>query len=361
MAAHKYIAYHADVQNTYGALLFLGYLVAALVFSLRASLRIYKQFQAQRSAKQPKQRIFLVLALLSFSMLSWNMLSFLILSYSDYTSRHRLHPTMTSPHLWDWMNHSSLFEDFAHALATPMEAWWWTELALLLTYGILLWLTKQCTDMHISSLQPTDAKRNIPVRLRKVDGLGDLVAISQILPISFTLNLAFLMLLGAKLLKSEEVKQSSQRQSVASGVNGRSGVTAQVGFASAFQTGFVLAFLCALNAVPNMFRRSGGDVLRSHGAPHGHPALLPLVLFIRMLMPSLYSGPDADSANLALFTILIMSGLTLQVKDTLALSKAGPDTAGRLLAVLISGHPSPRTLGQDAVLAIISIVAWVVI
>jgi hypothetical protein len=144
MLAHQYIAYHADSENTYGALLFLSYIVAALVFSLRATLRIYRQSKEQRSANPSRQRIFIVLAVLSFSVLSWNMLSFLILSWTDYTSRHKLHPSTLKLHLWDWIYHSALFEDFAHALVSPNEAWWWTQLALLVSYVILLWLAKTC-------------------------------------------------------------------------------------------------------------------------------------------------------------------------------------------------------------------------
>lgn len=148
MKAYQYKAQHADVENIYGACLFLGYIIAALVFSFRAVNRIFRRFQAQICATTRKPRMLVFLALLSFCTLSFNMLSFLYLSYSNYIARHQSRPTFTNTHLWAWMSQTSLFVDFAHALVESQESRWWTQLALLLSYPIISWLCRTC-KIHI--------------------------------------------------------------------------------------------------------------------------------------------------------------------------------------------------------------------
>lgn len=141
----QYKSYSDDQSNVPGALLFLGYIVAALVFSIRIWTIIWHRYTSRTASKslnvKAKRSITLsaVIALLSFSVLSYNMLSFLVLSYQDWTRRKGInesfmfHPAL----LWQWISHATLFEDFARSLvATPARSLW-TQLALLQTYHIV--------------------------------------------------------------------------------------------------------------------------------------------------------------------------------------------------------------------------------
>lgn len=138
-----YTSYSHDEKNVLGALLFLGYIVAALVFSARAWKIIWNRYKSMAASEVEKRKsrlqLFLTLALLGFSILSYNMLSFLILSYMDWAQRHNIRtqweqlPTL----LWQWMSHATLFEDFARSLVSIPARSLWTQLALLQTYRIV--------------------------------------------------------------------------------------------------------------------------------------------------------------------------------------------------------------------------------
>lgn len=119
------------------------------------------------------------------------------------------------------------------------------------------------------------------------------------------------------------------------------------------------AFLCALATVPNLSGLAKNHNPLSKSIANPKPALVPLVLFIRMLMAALYFTQDGQSENTLPIALLVLAGVALQVKDTLSLSSTNESTTARLMDVLLSGHPSPRTLAQDAVLAILGAVAWI--
>lgn len=138
-----YTSYSHDQQNVLGAFLFLGYIVAALVFSARIWKIIWNRYKSMAPSEVGKRKsrlqLALALALIGFSILSYNMLSFLILSYTDWAQRHSIRtqwdqlPTL----LWQWMSHATLFEDFARSLVSTPARSLWTQLALLQTYRIV--------------------------------------------------------------------------------------------------------------------------------------------------------------------------------------------------------------------------------
>lgn len=139
-----YVSYSEDQENTFGALIFLGYIVAALYLSAKivSLLRHHYALVPMSQHKHAKIVLFSILTLLSFVTLSYHMLSFLILSYTDYCARHRLAASLHDLHLWQWMSHATLFTDFAQALVASPQRWWWVQLALLQTMDTACWMAQ---------------------------------------------------------------------------------------------------------------------------------------------------------------------------------------------------------------------------
>ena len=139
-------------SNIGGAVLFLSYILAALVLSTQAIFRISHQYNARKRTASEKRSITIlsIMALVSFSTLSYNMLSFLFLSYGGYADAHSWTVNLRDLRLWEWMSHSSLFEDFANAIVNRPIVWWWTQLALLVSYEICLWMSQKCRSRPVS-------------------------------------------------------------------------------------------------------------------------------------------------------------------------------------------------------------------
>ena len=149
-------------QNIIGAILFFGYIVAALVFTGIIVLDIGRltsapnthdcksesiphDVSARCSILSGRPLLFSVAATISFAALSFNMLSFLVVSYSTWSLEH--HITLSQPFrnvadirwqlwcIWSWATNSNLFETFAKDLLSTEESRRWTVLALLYHYG----------------------------------------------------------------------------------------------------------------------------------------------------------------------------------------------------------------------------------
>ena len=140
--------------NTTGAVVFLAYILAALLFLgllcrdlVNAYISLPKSLRYQDSLQKQIQT-FAGLAVLSFSVLSYHMIDYLIESYQDWASErdieipYRLYGKMgllgpshqrTSLLIWTWLRTSTLFKNFARTICEPYEHFWWTEQALLTT------------------------------------------------------------------------------------------------------------------------------------------------------------------------------------------------------------------------------------
>lgn len=149
-----YTSYNNDEKNVSGAILFLGYIVAALVFSARIWTIIYRRYKSMASNEKAKQQLAmqsaLTLSIAGFSVLSFNMLSFLILSYTDWSKRHAITSSLARlPSLsWQWMSHATLFEDFARSLVSTPARSLWSQLALLQTYRIATTIYRGRSTRH---------------------------------------------------------------------------------------------------------------------------------------------------------------------------------------------------------------------
>ena len=150
--------------NIVGAVIFLSYILAALLFTslivfdiAEAHSRQYKVLRshdgASRNAKfSNKQGVdrylftLVSLAVLSFTTLSYHMMQFLIVSNLEWTTEHltladdnKSLPDVFAS-LWPWMKTSTLFQDFATAICRTEERFLWTQSALLLSLGWNVWM-----------------------------------------------------------------------------------------------------------------------------------------------------------------------------------------------------------------------------
>ena len=134
-------------ENVLGGIIFILYIVAALVLLSLLVIRLWKaSVRILPSAHPRKVRrvwLFSFLSLLSFTTLSYHMLNVLISSYISWarTSGHALPREISwrglfALHLWEWTKKSTLFQDFAVSICTMSNGnWWWTAHVLVFTMG----------------------------------------------------------------------------------------------------------------------------------------------------------------------------------------------------------------------------------
>jgi len=193
----------SSVTNYLGASIFISYIIAALVLVYLISGELdarYRRLVAQKkgNASQWKQfKLFVTLSSISFAVLSWNMLHFLITSYNAWSARQvsaLLHTSTSYVDLavsvWQWTIHSTLFLDFARSLCASQSGYWWVMQALMAT---------MTTNVIMQS-----AGRRWKVRT------GYYVAIGQILPISFAMNLFSVALVLAQM--DGEISQGGEKK-----------------------------------------------------------------------------------------------------------------------------------------------------
>lgn len=164
-------------DNLVGATIFWAYIVAALWFTgsiVRDILVLYNNSLSIRASKQrslqdiakrrEKAHWFLALAVLSFATLSYQMLSFLVESYTGWAKLNQVAmPSVLfgaqgmidisgrrmSLEPWRWSTASTLFQDFAQIICDDPRRFWWTQQALLYSFG---WNIFMCIEGEISAL-----------------------------------------------------------------------------------------------------------------------------------------------------------------------------------------------------------------
>jgi hypothetical protein len=199
-------------SNYIGGTIFLGYIVAALVLTgliVQSLFGSYKQVKAHHNGSSiPREKllyIFVAFATTSFAVLSYNMLSFLIVSYQSWCQiRGFAFSTMSSTEIFTsikmWTFTSTLFLDFAKALCSTEQGYWWVMQALMGT---------MVTNIVVS----------FAGQRHGVKDLNYYFLIGQILPISYSQNLFSIALvlkaaLGAKKRGSREESPSSSESSL---------------------------------------------------------------------------------------------------------------------------------------------------
>ena len=143
-----------DTKNVSGAMIFLGYILAALLLTAFICRDLIGQYLSlpkslwNKNDLHKQLRTFASLTLLSFTVLSYHMIDFLLESYQQWAIGRDielplriygksglfgsgLHRTPLYP--WSWMKASNLFQDFARSICEPQEHFWWSSQALLFT------------------------------------------------------------------------------------------------------------------------------------------------------------------------------------------------------------------------------------
>lgn len=173
----------------------------------------------------------------------------------------------------------------------------------------------------------------LPVRQQRTDGLGVLFLISQILPISYTLNLAYLTLLTQPPIQpavsSAGMRRVGQR------------TESKLDIANLAQLVSAILFLASLYATAGSQQNA---------------SFLPLVGVLRLLLFSPCLLQDGSTSTRTVASLLAVLGAAMQVQQSgnvRAGSSLGQMASG-LVEVVLHGHPAIRALGQDVVLAGIS-------
>jgi len=171
----------ASFTNYFGAAIFIGYMIAALILTgliIQSLRRSYNEVTTKHRGRMLNYGLlyaYIGAASLSFVVLSYTMLSFLIASYQEWCYDRRIEiSTLTTVDLtssvWRWTISSTLFLDFARSLCSTQAGYYWVMQALL---GTMI------TNITISSAGQRYA----------VPNLRYYFLIGQILPISFAANL----------------------------------------------------------------------------------------------------------------------------------------------------------------------------
>lgn len=185
--------------NYIGTLLFLSYILAALLLTSRLLSPLYTLYTTTPSippASNPQIHTTALLTLLLFTTLSTTMLSVLIRSYTLHIPSLPIPPTPAS--LWTWMRESTLFMDFARDLLRDAQSWTWAQGALVWTFGASVWIAVEGN------------KRRGEIERRCGRGwMGMLVVLAQVLPVGFAVGVV--KLAGGILDCTREEHQSLNR------------------------------------------------------------------------------------------------------------------------------------------------------
>merc|ERR1712093_732142 len=316
-------------ENLVGAVIFMSYIAAALFFTSRVVGRIRRQYKshsatAGRGESTKDMNVFVVLACISFIITSYNMLSFLFLSFSHYCKAHgRPSPSFANasleaasdalPLIWDWISHSNLFEDFVQAIVKTPQGWWWAQANLL---GNMVFTSIIADRFKVEGLP----------------GLASLLALSQILPISLTVNLAILSYMTAARPANAPAVESATTVSTST-ASGKSTGTAG---AALLQLATVVLYESALYCVPQL---------------RDTTYFMPAVLAIRAMLCVPYLLPTSGSL-LAYITI------TASAVPWLIYGIFKYDFSVDQLLSGINQHPAVRTLSYDVFLSLITVVIF---
>ncbi|ETN39347.1 uncharacterized protein HMPREF1541_05570 [Cyphellophora europaea CBS 101466] len=351
-ADHDASLYPAQEEyNLLGALIFFAYILAALVLTSIIGFDLLKLPRKGTNAKTPSpgryhsiRVTFLVLtATLSFATLSFQMLSVLIQSYTRWTVTHGsvdasmlytgLFPGPTnlydyalalSHSIWHWATTSTLFGDFATAILASPARRIWTRAVLYYSLCVNIWMS--------------DAGHQ-----HRIPHLSLYFLLAQILPVSFTQQLFLLALeltrRNAVPGRQPDVRAPSQRRPA--------------------YFSYLALLVAYLLAVDTAAATNGRDSHQLH-----FPAVLPMVLFIRLLLftplfiPTLTHWMAAQQhqrwmpapvTTLVFFFVIGWQSKT--AKDVLGLG-------WRHVLEAVHEDPAVRALGYDLVLAIVGAAAW---
>lgn len=152
-----------QLPNVTGAVIFVGYVLAALLLTTLIVVNLYQAYLSRSSSSSKEAsrvsnplQVFIGLAVLSFSTLSYHMLSYLTYSYRAWAEsnglaippglhvseglRSSLNLGFVA-HLWQWLTETTLFHDFAKTICQNSANFWWTLQALLVSMASALFIS----------------------------------------------------------------------------------------------------------------------------------------------------------------------------------------------------------------------------
>lgn len=308
-----------------GALIFWFYIVAALTFTAVILYTIINDGQFKTSPNLRREKtVFACLAATSFVCLSYNMMHVLILSYLEWETVHRpivplrytaasstLGLTDIARRLWHWSTTSTLFQDFGQALISREDGWAWSHAALMTTGAQMI------------------IAMSVQGQMLAVPRLWMLFVLAEILPISFSQNLFYLICLPrVRASRGRRVRHSW--------------------FKSLLRVAYLFCYMTVVN-----------------GASRSGEKLIPVILMARSLLilslflplPANVSSAQSQHASTKpavkefdLFTIAMPLGLA--VFFYYWLHKLYTNASG------LHCHPAVSTLGYDFIISSVSSVAW---
>ena len=187
-----------DNFNYIGAAIFWLYIAAALYFTFQIGQTIVQIKPPQDGTEDRKEDdvyIFSSLAAVSFAALTSNMLDVLKHSYQAWSGIRSLGADWSLTQVWRWSTTSTLFQDFAEGLIGSEEGYLWVQSALFVTMAACVFMGlagKSLSGVSCVLLINSDHWR--AGRQYQVPRLGLFFCLSQILPISITLNLFYVAL-----------------------------------------------------------------------------------------------------------------------------------------------------------------------
>lgn len=365
-----------DQHNLLGAIVFWLYIALALIFSFFAIESILK---APSPAPHKHVATFSIMAAISFSTLSFNMLHVLIDSYSTWSQRQVIPLVLSPSSIWQWSITSTLFRNFGEAIVLDDARFLWTQCALMATMSVSFFMGAEgmLSSSHIPYFvrsrwisPPLPARRlcssyyvrehgccrryressskdliyfeqhwgtclDYEVRSSSSSGLRNRVsrlwaffALSQILPISFALNLFYIALLRSPKERRPRVAISRNATLVV-----------------------LTAYSMCLLIAP--YTAEG-------------PYLMPTILAARMLLlvplflPSilesredqlsvLFNQPQAQAA-------IILFAAMMTTKQVLIVIMNGRSVTSVLVALI--SHPAVTSLGFDFLITVASFAIW---
>jgi hypothetical protein len=130
-AASAWETWTTPPTNYIGTAIFLSYIVGALALTLWILTQDIAPRWSSCMHGDPRTRLLVTAAIVSFSVLSMNMIAFLYYSYTSFLETSGL--GFSAEHFWPWMLNTNLFTTFARQLLADESVTSWAISGLLMT------------------------------------------------------------------------------------------------------------------------------------------------------------------------------------------------------------------------------------
>lgn len=355
MAFEALTRYANPPSNVLGTSLFLSYIALALYFTSDVLFALYYESgkaHAPRSHNdRRKLKLLSALALVSFAALSFHMLKFLIGSFLTWnTSNIFFKPDENLSlfeRIWHWMLGTNLFESFGKELVGAAPSTAWTQIALLGTWFWNVWIAERGTTYCISIAQSSGANFYLATAGKlSTDEMWAFVALSQILPISFTASLFLIRLqLAAPSSTARKIAKQQKKEKGASNSVKHANGASQPSKKTAFRISLPVSTI-VLNALVLLL------------APLSKtPYFIPGVILTRLILLLPHFGAVYVWSDDVWISSMLLSAGFVAANVNLVVAKSSQNWSRDLLNELWNGGGAVKALGWDAVIGSV-IAVW---